>query len=99
MSGSAPTPALVYWAYSVVPMPDFWYGMGEVENLINLHIAKQRNGPTGRCQMIFDRAIQRFGDFASYGDDDGPPPPPVDFDPPDAAADAIYGDDEDEVPF
>lgn len=69
------------------------------ENLINLHIAKQRNGPTGRCQMIFDRAIQRFGDFASYSDDDGPPPPPVDFDAPDASADAIYGDDEDEVPF
>jgi replicative DNA helicase len=33
-------------------------------NLIKLDVAKQRNGPTGGCDLIFDRATQRFGDFA-----------------------------------
>lgn len=30
------------------------------ENLINLAIAKQRNGPTGQIKLLFDRSIQRF---------------------------------------
>ncbi|MBI5092727.1 MAG: replicative DNA helicase [Candidatus Hydrogenedentes bacterium] len=30
------------------------------ENLIRLDIAKQRNGPTGKIELLFDRNIQRF---------------------------------------
>jgi replicative DNA helicase len=30
------------------------------ENLINLVIAKQRNGPTGQIKLLFDRQTQRF---------------------------------------
>jgi replicative DNA helicase len=30
------------------------------ENLINLIVAKQRNGPTGKVKLLFDRSIQKF---------------------------------------
>ena len=30
------------------------------ENIIHVNIAKQRNGPTGRFDLLFDRPIQRF---------------------------------------
>lgn len=30
------------------------------ENLINLIVAKQRNGPTGQIKLLFDRPVQRF---------------------------------------
>lgn len=30
------------------------------ENLIRLDVAKQRNGPTGKMELLFDRNIQRF---------------------------------------
>ncbi len=32
----------------------------ENRNLINLSLAKQRNGPTGEIKLLFDRNIQRF---------------------------------------
>jgi len=43
------------------------------ENLIRLDIAKQRNGPTGKIELLFDRNIQRFksvmpgGEAAAHG--------------------------------
>ena len=35
----------------------------ENRNLIKLHVAKQRNGPTGEVDLFFDRNTQRFGDL------------------------------------
>ena len=35
------------------------------DNTVHLTIAKQRNGPTGRLELLFDRDIQRFMDLAS----------------------------------
>jgi replicative DNA helicase len=37
------------------------------EKLIHVNIAKQRNGPTGKIDLYFDRNIQRFQDPAQPG--------------------------------
>ncbi len=55
----------------------------EKPNNINLNIAKQRNGPTGNCEMMFDRAIQRFGDIDRQHEDE---PADMQYSEPDAAA-------------
>lgn len=34
------------------------------DNLIRVHVAKQRNGPTGMVELIFDKSIQRFASLA-----------------------------------
>ncbi|MBI4559065.1 MAG: replicative DNA helicase [Candidatus Hydrogenedentes bacterium] len=34
------------------------------DNLIQVHIAKQRNGPTGKFDLLFDRPVQRFKSLA-----------------------------------
>ncbi len=36
----------------------------DVQNMADVDIAKQRNGPTGRIQLYFDREIGRFGNYA-----------------------------------
>jgi replicative DNA helicase len=61
------------------------------ENVIQVNIAKQRNGPTGHIELVFEKNIQRFGDFAAVN-----APAPItgmgkDFDP------GAY--EEDDVPF
>lgn len=61
----------------------------ERENIIIVNVAKQRNGPTGRFELLFKTNIQRFENLAP-GRVDGqtPPgtafsaPPPPDFDVP-----------------
>ena len=35
------------------------------DNLIRLDIAKQRNGPTGKIELLFDKDIQRFKNLAT----------------------------------
>lgn len=44
------------------------------ENIINLSVAKHRNGALGRCQLVFDARLQRFGMLATGIE---PPPGPV----------------------
>lgn len=43
------------------------------ENLITLTLAKQRNGPTGKMKMLFDRDLQQFKSLAPGGRMAGPP--------------------------
>jgi replicative DNA helicase len=50
----------------------------DVEGIIQLDIAKQRNGPTGTVFMMFDRDIQRFGELAFGMQQDAGPIPPDD---------------------
>ena len=45
------------------------------ENLIHVNIAKQRNGPTGKLDLMFDRNIQRFKDPAQTGEAPSYAPP------------------------
>lgn len=62
-------------------------------NLIHVHVAKHRNGPTGRVELIFEKETQHFGDLMrAAGATAGPPPAEYgDFDEED-----MLGDD---VPF
>ncbi len=62
------------------------------ENLIRLMVAKQRNGPTGKVDLLFDRDIQQFRNLM---DGAGPPPPPEY----DASGDAHAIYDDDDTPF
>ncbi len=72
------------------------YGAGvEVEKIIRLDIAKQRNGPTGFLHLLFDRDLQHFGDLASGMDDE---PAPTQYEDPAETIDRVYSD-EDEIPF
>ena len=53
-------------------------------DMLILNIAKQRNGPTGKIELLFDRNIQRFKNLVEGGrvesqgssPEQGPPPPP-----------------------
>ncbi len=72
-------------------------------NMIRLDIAKQRNGPTGTVQLLFDKSMQRFKNLAEHGpsEDEAPPGTGQDYDP---AEDHDYDnevldEEEDEVPF
>jgi replicative DNA helicase len=67
------------------------------ENLIRLVIAKQRNGPTGKADMLFDRNIQRFADMDMRHEEG--PPPGADHNPPEDDAMHILEDEEDDIPF
>jgi len=71
------------------------------ENLINVAVAKQRNGPTGNIQLLFDRNTQNWRNFDSHGPGVAPPPEAApEYDDTDYAAEEIYGDDEDDkTPF
>ena len=71
--------------------------------LINLNVAKQRNGPTGNADLIFDKNIQRFKNLMDghMSENDLPPeaqnsgPPPMDYG--GTAVEEEY--DEDDQPF
>lgn len=65
----------------------------EASDLINLTIAKQRNGPTGKIELMFDRNIQQFKSLAGGARPEGPPP---DYDPSEMVEEH---DDEEDVPF
>lgn len=79
--------------------------IGNQDKLVHLTIAKQRNGPTGRLDLFFDRNIQQFQDPVEFTPGMKPPvssmpaaggnggkTPPV-YDPEDVF------DDEDDTPF
>jgi len=44
---------------------------------INLLIAKQRNGPTGDCALVYESARMRFHDAYNPEAEDGAAPPPA----------------------
>lgn len=67
------------------------------ENVIVLQVAKQRNGPTGKMELLFERNIQRFMNLAG----DGAPAPPPDMAPSAFDGPVDYDDsfEEDNMPF
>ena len=67
------------------------------ENVIRVNIAKQRNGPTGVVELVFEKNIQRFGNLADMGGGGGVP----EASPPEYAGNYDYGDayEEDDTPF
>jgi len=80
----------------------------ERENVIIVNVAKQRNGPTGRFELLFRTNIQRFENLAPGRMDEHVPPeasftaPPPDFGEP--IMDAPYSEPEEEeepeeIPF
>lgn len=62
------------------------------ENLIQVSVAKQRNGPTGVVRMVFEKDVQRFGSLAGGSPGSGPSYAEASM----AAEDIIEDDD---VPF
>jgi replicative DNA helicase len=50
----------------------------ELEGLAEIIIAKQRNGPTGKIELRFEKSATRFDNIESFGDP--PPGSPADFD-------------------
>ncbi len=73
------------------------------ENIIRVSISKQRNGPTGMIDLLFERDIQRFYNLAEQQAPRKPKAPPAgttpstDYDIYDEDDDAF--EDEDEAPF
>lgn len=68
------------------------------ENLIKLHVAKHRNGPTGMISMLFEKDLQRFRDIARGPDMPRTTPPGT---APQAAGYDDYDEEfhEDDTPF
>jgi replicative DNA helicase len=63
-------------------------------DMINLELAKQRNGPTGRVSLLFDKKMQRFKNLMDSGFAQEEPPPEAYNNP------QIHEEyDEDDVPF
>jgi replicative DNA helicase len=48
------------------------FGEQNLEQIIEVIIAKQRNGPTGSVYMRFDKDLQRFGELALGGEEEAP---------------------------
>ena len=67
----------------------------EKKDVIVLDIAKQRNGPTGRVELLFRKNMQRFMSIDDHGSPGGPPPG-ADFGPTDLEGGGYH---EDDVPF
>ncbi|HNV20235.1 MAG TPA: replicative DNA helicase [Candidatus Hydrogenedentes bacterium] len=71
------------------------------QNKIRLDVAKQRNGPTGVVQLLFDKPMQRFGDLVEGGavrNVEEPPPGVGEYEP-DTYDTRPVDDGEDDVPF
>ncbi len=69
----------------------------EKPNLIRVHVAKQRNGPTGIVEVYFDRETQRFRNLAEgRAAREAPPPPSYE---PDLDMDEGAGLGDDDIPF
>jgi replicative DNA helicase len=64
------------------------------DNTIHLNVAKQRNGPTGKLDLIFDKNMQRFGDVAPGAKDDEYHGGGAPHDDTDQAAHEAWGDEE-----
>lgn len=60
-------------------------------NIIRLNVAKQRNGPTGNIELVFEKFVQRFHSVARDGAQEKAPPPVESYD------EGL--EDEEEVPF
>jgi replicative DNA helicase len=65
------------------------------ENVIKLTIAKQRNGPTGVVELLFEKNIQRFRNLGDDGAGGEPPP----YEPFDGADPVEEYYEEDDTPF
>lgn len=69
------------------------------ENVVRLDVAKQRNGPTGRLELLFEKNFQRFGTLAK-GAPEAEPAGGVSYDPDFAAEDGGEdGYDDGDTPF
>ncbi len=73
------------------------------ENIILVNIAKQRNGPTGKFELLFQHHIQRFVNLDTSGAAEHAPPdagydraPADSYDSP---LDAPYEEDDEDIPF
>ena len=63
-----------------VTMPEGWDRKDvEQANKRSIVVAKQRNGPTGDCQVYFESACMRFRNLESRDDEELPPPPSVEY--------------------
>ena len=63
-----------------VTMPEGWDRKDvEQANKRSIVVAKQRNGPTGDCQVYFESACMRFRNLESGNDEELPPPPSVEY--------------------
>ena len=72
----------------------------EAENmpdLIHLNVAKQRNGPTGDANLLFDKKLQRFKNLADQGASYSEPPPEASMAYSNTPVEEEY--EEDDVPF
>ena len=73
------------------------------ENIIIANIAKQRNGPTGRFDLLFQANKQRFRNLDHSGAAQNDPGPASSVAPPESNFDPIYDDpyeeEEEDVPF
>lgn len=47
------------------------------ENFIRLEVAKQRNGPTGTVDLLFEKYVQRFRTLSRSSSPEGAPPPEI----------------------
>jgi replicative DNA helicase len=66
------------------------------ENVIRLNVAKQRNGPTGPLELLFEKNIQRFRNLT---DSPGGLEPPPAYEPFDETVDAAEQFADDDIPF
>ncbi len=69
------------------------------ENVIRINIAKQRNGPTGHLELLFEKNIQRFHNLGEGGMVQHEPPPGEAYDGGDPSFEYNESYDEDEMPF
>jgi replicative DNA helicase len=76
------------------------------DNLIRVTVAKQRNGPTGHFDLLFDRAVQKFKNLSQGGEAvvEEQPPPAAEYDEepldePYEGYAAEFPEEEDDVPF
>ncbi len=72
------------------------------ENVIIANIAKQRNGPTGRFDLLFQTNIQRFANLDGGGAVEREPEPPGSAAAPsnyDPVYDSPYEEEEEDIPF
>jgi hypothetical protein len=66
------------------------------DNVIRVNIAKQRNGPTGPLELLFEKNIQRFRNLT---DAPGGLEPPPAYEPFDERVDQVEQFADDDIPF